>query len=166
MDGFSDSLQWENGRVGLVAIALPLLLSLLHVAAHAWRAPAAEYVMLPPFAAIAFLLFTQTNAAAANLRSIVVLPCVGAAAGALCWQFLGAGAMSLALATASVLVAQIILRAYMPPALTLAALAPLLHVDAGAYVAGVAIGTSIIAAAFFLWRTVCWWLDVDLVGYS
>lgn len=170
MEASSVSAQSANGtqiRASVAPIiAVPLLLALLDATSHAWRAPPSEYVMLPPFAVIAFLLFSQTNAAAANLRSIVVLPCVGAAAGAFCWQFLGAGAMSVALAIVSVLVAQIILRAYMPPALALAALAPLLRVHVGPYVAGVAIGTSIIAAAFILWRAVCRWLIVDLVGYS
>lgn len=135
-------------------IAVPLVLALLDAAAGVWRAPAAQYVMLPPFAVISFLLFTQVKGASANLRSIVILPCIGAAAGALCWQLLGAGPMSVAAATLTVLVAQLILRAYMPPAVALAALAPLLHAEFWTYLAGVAIGTSIIGAVFVLWRRV------------
>ena len=89
-----------------------------------------------------------------NFRSIIVLPCLGAVAGALCWHYLGDGPLSIALATLSVLVAQMVLRAYMPPALALAALAPLLRVEIEPYVAGVAIGTSVIGAAFILGHNV------------
>jgi len=67
---------------------------------------------------------------------------------------LGDGPLSIALATLSVLVAQTFLRAYMPPAIALAALAPLLRVEIEPYVAGVAIGTSVIGTAFVLWRNV------------
>jgi hypothetical protein len=117
--------------------------------------------MLPPFAVIIFLLFTQANGSSANLRSIVVLPCVAAAGGALCWHYLGSGPMSVAVASLSALLAQAILRACMPPALALAALAPLLRVDVESYVAGVAIGTSIIGAVLILWRTACKRLATD-----
>lgn len=142
-------------RAGLAAlVAVPLLLALLDALAGAWRAPAAEYVMLPPFAVIIFLLFTQTRGICTNFRSIIVLPCLGAVAGALCWHYLGDGPLSIALATLSVLVAQMVLRAYMPPALALAALAPLLRVEIEPYVAGVAIGTSVIGAAFILGHNV------------
>jgi hypothetical protein len=133
-------------------VAVPLLLALLDVIAGAWRGRAAEYVMLPPFAVIVFLLFSPGPGRFDNLRSIVILPCIGAAAGAACWHVLGPGPGSLALATLAVLVAQLALRAYMPPALALAALASLLRADVAPYVTGVAIGTSIIGIAFVLWR--------------
>lgn len=147
-------------------IAVPLLLALLDVGAGVWRAPAAQYVMLPPFAVIIFLLFTQRTGPSANLRSIVGLPCIGAAAGALCWHLLGAGPVSVATATLSVLVAQLVLRAYMPPAVALAALAPLLHAEFWTYVAGVAIGTSVIGAVFVVWRSVVRkWFVAALPGH-
>ncbi len=135
-------------------VAVPLLLALLDAAARAWRFPGAEYVMLPPFAVIVFLLFSSGSQRFDNLRSIVVLPCVGAATGALCWHVLGAGPLSVAVATLVVLLAQSTLKAYMPPALALAVLALLLHADVIPYVAGVAIGTCVIGLAYLMWRRV------------
>lgn len=140
-------------RITIAAsIAVPALLALLSAVQLAGTHRATEYLVLPPLAVIIYLIFREPNGEAANLRSIVVLPCLGAAVGQTCWHFLGLTPPGVALATFAVVILQTGLRAYMPPALALAVLAMLLKPKGPWYVLGVLEGTSIIFVVFECWR--------------
>lgn len=116
------------------------------------HSPETAFLVLPPFAVVIYLIFRYPLGGAANLRSIVVLPCLGAAVGELCFRFLGMTPAGVALDTLAVLSLQFITRAYMPPALALSVLAMLLHVTSFTYVLGVAEQSALIAVVFFLWQ--------------
>jgi hypothetical protein len=134
------------------SIAVPALLALLSAVQLAGARRATEYLVLPPLAVIVYLIFRARDGEAANLRSIVLLPCLGAAIGQICWDFLGLTPAGVALATFAVVIAQTALRAYMPPAIALAVLAMLLRPEGPWYSLGVLEGTSIIFIAFTCWR--------------
>lgn len=111
-----------------------------------------EYLLLPPFAVIAYLIFQNPYARLSQLRSIVVFPCVAAITGELCFHYLGFTPVGVAAATLIVLGLQALLHADMPPALALAVLAMLLHTDSPTYVLGVLEGTLIIFIVTRIWR--------------
>lgn len=125
------------------------LFSGLRIAVHS---PATDFLVLPPLSVIIYLLFRDPFGPGANVRSIVVLPSIGAVVGQLCSMYLGLTPIGVALACVVVLVAQALLRATMPPAIALAVLAMLLHVEWPTYVLNVFEGTVVIAVVFFLWR--------------
>jgi hypothetical protein len=133
-------------------VAVPLLLAILTGAQQRLQDPATEFLVLPPFAVIIYLIFREPYGKWANLQSIVILPCMGAVIGQLSFRFFGLTPLGIALATLSVLVLQSILRARMPPALALSVLAMLLHVQSFTYTLGVAEASISIAIVFFLWR--------------
>ncbi|HTJ26015.1 MAG TPA: HPP family protein [Candidatus Limnocylindria bacterium] len=112
-----------------------------------------EFLVLPPFAVVIYLIFRDPFGKSANLRAIVVLPCMGAAVGELCSRYLGLTPAGVALDTVCVLLLQSALRARMPPALALSVLAMLLRVRSATYVLGVAEASTLIAVVFFAWRT-------------
>ncbi len=142
-----------EGRLAVTAsIAVPGLLALLSALQLASPHHATEYLVLPPFAVIVYSIFRAPEGDGANLRSIVILPCLGAAVGQLCWHYLGLSPAGVAAATFAVVILQAALRAYMPPALALAVLAMLLRPEGPWYVLGVLEGTSIIFVAFTCWR--------------
>jgi CBS-domain-containing membrane protein len=136
----------------LPLVAVPTLLALLSALQHLGKSAATEYLVLPPFAVIVYTVFRAPRGPAANMRSIIVLPCVGAVSGELCYRFFGLTPLGVAIATATVLAAQELLRASMPPALALAVLAMLLHATGPTYLLGVAEGTALIGVALLLWR--------------
>lgn len=141
-------------RLAITAsIAVPVLLAFLSALQLLTPHRATEYLVLPPLAVIVYLIFRAPDGDGANLRSIVLLPCLGAAAGQLCWHYLGLTPAGVAAATFSVVILQAALRAYMPPALALAVLAMLLRPVGPWYVVGVFEGTSLIFIAFTLWRS-------------
>ena len=133
-------------------MAVPTLLAVLTETQHRLQARVTDFLVLPPFAVVIYLLFRDPLGKSANLRSIVVLPCMGAAVGELCFHYLGLTPAGIALDTLCVLALQSIMRARMPPALALSVLAMLLHAESFTYILGVAEASTLIALAFFLWR--------------
>lgn len=111
-----------------------------------------EFLVLPPFAVIVYIVFREPFGKWANLRSIVILPCLGAAIGELSFRYLGMTPAGIAVDTLCVLSLQSLLKARMPPALALSVLAMLLHARSATYVLGVAEASVTIAIVFFLWR--------------
>jgi hypothetical protein len=116
------------------------------------RSPATEFLVLPPLSVIIYLIFREPFGDSANVRSIVVLPTLGAAVGQLCSIYLGLTPIGVTVACVVVIAAQAALRVYMPPAIALAVLAMLLHVEGPTYVLNVFEGTVAIAVVFFVWR--------------
>jgi len=127
---------------------LALLSAIQNLAPHK---NATEFLLLPPFAVIAYLVFQNPRARVSHLRSIVILPCLGAISGQLCFHYLGFSPIGVAAATSIVFALQAVLRADMPPALALAVLAMLLHTDSPTYTLGVLEGTLTIFIVFRLW---------------
>lgn len=133
-------------------VAVPVLLAILTALRNRMHLHALEYVILPPIAVVIFTAFGQPESRAASLRSLVLLPTLGALTGVLCDRALGFTPWGVALATLIVLGLQRVTGAAMPPALALALLAMLLHGDPVAYVGGVLEATVIVAVAFTAWR--------------
>jgi CBS-domain-containing membrane protein len=139
-----------RSRAAAVA-AVPLLLVLLSAIQLAVHRPLTEYLLLPPFAVMIYLIFADGKDDATTLRSIVILPCLGAIVGEACFRYFGMAPIGVAIATGAVLLAQAALRANMPPALALTVLAMLLRAEGPTYVLGVAEGTLVIFVAFAVW---------------
>jgi len=133
-------------------VAVPALLAVLTATQREIQSSITQFLVLPPLAVVVFLLFREPFGPWANLRSIIVLPCLGAATGELTYHFLGMTPAGIAVDTLIVLGFQSLLRSRMPPALALSVLAMLLHAESWTYVLGVAEASSIIAIVFFLWR--------------
>jgi CBS-domain-containing membrane protein len=133
-------------------VAVPVLLAILTETQHRFQDSATSFLVLPPFAVVIYLIFREPFGNSANLRSIVLLPCIGAIIGQLCFRFLGFTPLGIAVDTLMVLAIQSILRARMPPALALSVLALLLHVKSLTYTLGVFEASVSIAIVFFLWR--------------
>lgn len=133
-------------------VAVPLLLALLSGIQIATGRHATQFLILPPFAVIIYSIFSLPRGDAVTLRSVVILPCIGAIAGELSGHYLGLTPAGVAAATIAVLVAQALLRVSMPPSLALAVLAMLLHAQTYAFALGVFEGTAIIFIAFWFWR--------------
>jgi hypothetical protein len=133
-------------------VAVPLLLALLSSIQIATGHQAEQFLVLPPFAVIIYSIFSQPCSNAATLRSVVILPCIGAIAGELAGHCFGLTPQGVASATIAVLVAQTVLRASMPPSLALAVLAMLLHAQTFAFALGVFQGTAFIFILFRVWR--------------
>jgi hypothetical protein len=133
-------------------VAVPTLLAVLNATQSRVQNRVTEFLVLPPFAVVIYLIFRDPLGKSANLRSIVVLPCMGAAVGELSFRYLGLSPAGVALDTLCVLSMQSVLRARMPPALALSVLAMLLRVKSFTYVLGVAEASTLIAIVFFLWR--------------
>jgi hypothetical protein len=142
----------EGARRMVATAAVPLLLALLSAVQLSTSQHAAEFLMLPPFAVIVYLIFRAPEDESASLRSIVLLPVIAAAVGQASWHYLGLTPAGVAIAAITVLVTQATLRADMPPALALAVLAMLLRAQGPWYVLGVLEGTLIIFAVFRLWH--------------
>lgn len=133
-------------------VAVPALLAILTATQIRLHNLVTEFLLLPPFAVVIYLIFRDPFGKSANLRSIVVLPCMGAAVGELCSRYLDLTPAGVAVDTLCVLSLQSVLRARMPPALALSVLAMLLRAKSFTYVLGVAEASSLIAIVFFLWR--------------
>jgi len=133
-------------------VAVPALLAILRETQHRLQDPATAFLVLPPFAVVIYLIFRDPYGKAANLRSIVFLPCMGAVIGQLTFRFFGLTPLGIALDTLCVLALQSILKAQMPPALALSVLAMLLRVQSFTYTLGVAEAATSIAIVFLLWR--------------
>ncbi len=134
-------------------MAVPAVLAVLTATQSRFQNRETEFLVLPPFAVVIYLIFRDPYGKSANLRSIVVLPFLGAATGELCYRYLGMTPVGVAGDTLCVLALQSVFRARMPPALALSVLAMLLRVKSFTYVLGVAEASSLIAIAFFIWRT-------------
>jgi hypothetical protein len=133
-------------------VAVPALLAILTATQSRLQNRITEFLVLPPFAVVIYLIFRDPLGKSANLRSIVVLPCMGAAVGELSFRYLGFTPAGIALDTVCVLSLQSVIRARMPPALALSVLAMLLRAKSILYVVGVAEASTLIAIVFFLWR--------------
>ena len=133
-------------------MAVPALLAVLTATQSRLQSRVTEFLVLPPFAVVIYLVFRDPFGKSSNLRSIVVLPCMGAAVGELSYRILGLTPGGIAVDTLCVLSLQSILRARMPPALALSVLAMLLRVELTTYVIGVFEQSTLIAIVFFLWR--------------
>lgn len=133
-------------------VAVPAVLAVLTATQSRLQNRATEFLVLPPFAVVIYLAFRDPLGKSANLRSIVVLPCMAAAVGQLSYRYLGLTPAGVAVDTMCVLSLQSLLRARMPAALALSVLAMLLRVESTTYVLGVAEASTLIAIAFFLWR--------------
>lgn len=138
-------------RLVVVAIAVAGLLALLSAVQVATARNETEYLLLPPFAVIIYIIFGGEPGVAARFRSVVVLPVIAAIVGELCWHYFGLSPVGVALATLAVLAVQAAIRAQMPPALALAVLAMLLQARGYPYVLGVLEGTATIFVAFVAW---------------
>lgn len=135
-------------------MAVPALLAILTATQHRLQNRVTEFLVLPPFAVVIYLIFRDPLGKSANLRSIVVLPVMGAAVGELSYRYFGLTPLGIAADTLCVLGLQSVLQARMPPALALSVLAMLLHVESFTYVLGVGEQSTLIAIAFFIWRSV------------
>lgn len=135
-------------------VAVPSLMAILTETQRQLQDRATDFLVLPPFAVIIYLIFRDPYGRWANLRSIVILPCLGAITGQLSLRFFGLTPLGIAVDTLAVLALQAILRARMPPALALSVLAMLLHVQSFTYTLGVAEASTSIAIIFFLWRRI------------
>jgi hypothetical protein len=133
-------------------VAVPALLAILTATQSRLQNRVTEFLVLPPFAVVVYLIFRDPLGKSANLRSIVILPCLGAAVGELCFRYLSFTPTGVAVDTLCVLSLQSLLRARMPPALALSVLAMLLRAKSLAYIEGVAEASTTIAIVFFLWR--------------
>ncbi len=133
-------------------VAVPALLALLSAIQLATHQRATEYLLLPPFAVIVYLIFRFPRSASARFRSVVVLPCIGAVMGQICSHYFGLTPAGVAIATGTVLLAHYAMGAEMPPALALAVLAMFLRAEGWTYVVGVAEGTSLIFVAFVVFE--------------
>jgi len=133
-------------------VAVPALLAVLTATQSRLQNRVTEFLVLPPFAVVIYLIFRDPLGKSANLRSIVILPCLGAAVGELCFRYLSFTPAGVAVDTLCVLSLQSLLRARMPPALALSVLAMLLRAKSLAYIEGVAEASTTIAILFFLWR--------------
>jgi hypothetical protein len=134
----------------VAGVAVPLLLALLSAIQHLAHVNATEYLLLPPFAVIVYVVFRSPEEYAA-FRSVVLLPFLGALVGELCGRYFGLTPVGVAIATGVVLLLQAALRANMPPALALAVLAMLLRAEGFAYLLGVLEGSLTIFIAVQLW---------------
>ncbi len=135
-------------------VAVPALMALLTATQHEFLQPATAFLVLPPFAVVIYLLFRDPYGKWANLRSIVVLPCLGAVIGQLSFHFFGLTPLGIAIDTLCVVGAQTLLRGRMPPALALSVLAMLLRVQSFTYTLGVAEASVSIGIVFFVWRRI------------
>lgn len=144
----------QTDRLNQIAasVAVPLLLAVLSGIQLAVHRPVTEYLLLPPLAVVIYLIFRTPAGESTGLRSVILLPCLAAIAGEICWHYLGMSPHGVAIATLVVLGLQFAFRAQMPPALAIAVLAMLLHAWGPTYVLGVFEGTLIIFIAFRLWR--------------
>jgi len=133
-------------------VAVPALLAILTETQLRLPDRGTEFLVLPPFAVIIYLLFREPFGKWANLRSIVILPCLGAMIGQLSFRYFGLTPLGIAIDTLGVLAFQSILKARMPPALALSVLAMLLHVQSFTYTLGVAEASTSISVVFFVWR--------------
>jgi hypothetical protein len=133
-------------------VAVPALLALLTATQSRLQNRETDFLVLPPFAVVIYLIFRDPLGKSANLKSIIVLPCMGAAVGELSFGYLGMTPAGVVVDTLCVLGLQSVMRARMPPALALSVLAMLLHVRSLTYVLGVAEASTLIAIVFFVWR--------------
>ncbi len=133
-------------------VAVPALLAVLTATQSRLQSRITDFLVLPPLAVVIYLIFRDPLGKSANLRSIVVLPCMGAAVGQLTFRYLGMTPAGITVDTLVVLGLQSVLRARMPPALALSVLAMLLHVESLTYVLGVAEASVFIGTVFFIWR--------------
>ncbi len=135
-------------------MAVPALLADLNATQSRLQNRVTEFLVLPPFAVVIYLVFRDPLGKSANLRSIVVLPCMGAAVGERCSHYLDLTPAGIALDTLGVLSLQSVLRAKMPPALALSVLPMLLRATSFTYVLGVAEASTLIAIVFLMWRRI------------
>jgi hypothetical protein len=145
------STKWPLSRSLIAAFAVPALLALLSAIQLATNRYATDYLLLPPFAVIIYVIFSGPRSVCSRFRSVVVLPVLAAIVGELCWRYLGLTPAGVAIATLAVLTVQALIRAQMPPALALAVLAMLLKAQGYAYVVGVLEGTAIVFVIFQAW---------------
>jgi hypothetical protein len=131
--------------------AVPLILALLSAIQHFVHQAATDYIILPPFAVIVYLIFQYPSGRSTRIRSIVVLPTLAAIAGQIAHHYLGFTPQGVVAVTLVVLALQALLRADMPPALAIAVLAMLLHTESPTYVLGVFEGTVITLVVFRVW---------------
>ncbi len=116
------------------------------------RGPPTEFLLVPPLAVVAYLLFSDPERADGRLRAVVLLPVLGAVAGEAGYAALGPAPWTIALVVLAVLAAERALHARMPPALAIAVLAILLRVRGPWYPADVAVSSLLLWGAFHGWR--------------
>jgi CBS-domain-containing membrane protein len=139
-----------SGRSALVAV--PILLFAIDALSRVGRGEATEFLLVPPLAVVAYLLFSNPERCDARLRAVVLLPLVGALIGEGGYLLLGLTPWGIAAVLLLVLLAQRALRATMPPALAIAVLAMFLRVGGPWYPLDVALGTAFVWVAFHGWR--------------
>ncbi len=139
-------------RTALVAV--PVLLFALDAVSKVVRGAPTEFLLVPPLAVVAYLLFSEPERTDARLRAVVLLPTLGGLAGEAAYAALGATPWGIAAAVLAVLLAEQGLRARMPPALAIAVLAMMLRVRGPWYPVDVAASSLVIWGAFHAWRRV------------
>ena len=137
-------------------IAVHVLLFLIDWLSQLYRSRETEFLLVPPLAVIIYLIFSRPHAASISFRSIVVTPVLASAIGVLCYRYVGLTPGGVALATLAVLLVQLVLRSYMPPALALALLAMLLKAQGFGFGLGVGLATLFTWAIFMVWRRYVW----------
>ncbi|MDE2090225.1 MAG: HPP family protein, partial [Gammaproteobacteria bacterium] len=113
-----------------------------------------RFVLFPPLVVIGYEMFVHPDSCpwAAKPLHLPVACFLAAAAGLLCWHFLGTGP---AAAVASMALGIIIVRAgrlQLPPALAIALLPQVMHSPDLAYPFAILLGTLLLSAWFLLYR--------------
>ncbi len=137
-------------RTALVAV--PVLLFALDAVSRVVRGEATEFLLVPPLAVVAYLLFSQPERTDARLRAVVLLPAIAAIVGEAGYAALGPTPWGIAAVVLGVLLAGRALRARMPPALAIAVLAMLLRARGPWYPIDVAVSSLVVWGAFHAWR--------------
>lgn len=132
--------------------SLALVIAFITAVQLSFRGRSTEFLILPPFAILVYLIFRYPFGSSANLRSIVLLPCIGAISGVLCFRYLGLSPLGVGVTCLTVLFARDVIRASMSPAVAVAVLALLLHADDARYIMNVLEDILGITMIFFLWR--------------
>ncbi len=133
-------------------LAVPALLFAVAAMETTVRDEATEFLLVPPLAVVAYLLFSRPHSSDSSLRAVVLLPLIAAAAGEAGYRLLGLTPWGIAAVLLVVLLAQHALRARMPPALAIAVLAMFLRVHGPWYPVDIVLGTSLVWIAFHAWR--------------
>jgi len=135
-------------------IAVPAILFLLDAISRLVHRKSTEFLVVPPLAVVAYLLFSGPAQSDTRLRAVVLLPVVASLVGEVGYRYLGLTPWGIAAVVLVVMAMQWALRARMAPALAIGVLAMLLRVEDPWYAADVGLATLFTWTAFFGWRLV------------
>ncbi len=141
-----------RARERTALVAVPVLLFALDAVSKVVRGAETEFLLVPPLAVVAYLLFSEPERTDGRLRAVVALPALGAIAGEAGYAVLGPTPWGIAAVVLAVLLAGRALRARMPPALAIAVLAMLLRARGPWYPIDVAASSLVVWAVFHAWQ--------------